>query len=124
MNTRTATDYLKANFELSDRMAVVALNKSTNDVKQRIAATERIIQDDFQRWLRFLNKEQYEIYISMNTIREHAHGRKKTDIAQVRHLYLDFDNNGTEALRQLLTRPAMHQPNHMIESSPGKRTAS
>ena len=120
MDTHTATHYLKANFELSDRLAVVALNKSSNDVKQRIATTERIISDAFQRWLRFLNQEQYEIYVSMNTIREDAHGRKKTDIAQIRHLYLDFDNNGTEAVRQMTTRPGMPKPSHLIESSPGK----
>jgi hypothetical protein len=99
---------------------VVALNKFTGDVKQRIATTERIIEADFQRWLHFLNKEKYEIYVSMNTIRDDAHGRKKTDIAQVRHLYLDFDNNGTEAVRQMMARSDMPKLNHLIESSPGK----
>ena len=88
--------------------------------EQRIATTERIAQDDFQRWLRFLNKEHYEIYVSMNTIRENANGRKKSDIAQIRHVYLDFDVNGTEAVRQMLDRPDMPVPNHLIESSPGK----
>ena len=120
MNTRIATDYLNANFEPGDRLAVVALNRSTNDVKQRIATNERITQEDFQRWLRFLNKEHFEIYVSMNTIRQDARGRKKIDIAQVRHLYLDFDNNGTEAVRQMMARPGMPQPNYLIESSPGK----
>ena len=120
MDSHTAPEYLRANFEPADRLAVVTLNRSTADTKQRIATTERIAQDDFQRWLRFLNKEHYEIYVSMNTIREDANGRKKSDIAQIRHVYLDFDVNGTEAVRQMRDRADMPAPNHLIESSPGK----
>ena len=62
MDTQTARQYLETNFERTDRLAVVALHRGPHDVKQRIATTERIIQDDFQRRLRFLNKEYYEIY--------------------------------------------------------------
>jgi len=120
MDTHTAPEYLRANFASADRLAVVALNRTTADTKQRIATAERISQDDFQRWLRFLNKEHYEIYVSMNTIREDANGRKKSDIAQIRHVYLDFDVNGSEAVRQMLDRGDMPAPNHLIESSPGK----
>ncbi|MBV8803718.1 MAG: hypothetical protein JO042_01700 [Sinobacteraceae bacterium] len=123
MDTHIAADYLRANFEPSDRVAIVALNRSTNDLKQRIATMETISRDDFQRWLRFLNKEHYEIYVSMNTIRDDAFGRKKSDIAQIRHVYLDFDHHGTEAVRILLARTSMPTPNHLIESSPGKSQA-
>ena len=120
MDAHTAAAYIRANFAPADRLAVVTLNRTTADAKQRIATTERIALDDFQRWLRFLNKEHYEIYVSMNTIREDANGRKKFDIAQIRHVYLDFDVNGTEAVRQMLDRADMPAPNHIIESSPGK----
>jgi hypothetical protein len=120
MDTSTAKQYLRANFVPTDRIAIVALHRGTNDVKQRVDATERIAQDDFQRWLRFFNKEGYEIYVSMNTLREDAHGRKKTDVGQIRHVYLDFDDNGSEAVRQMMTHSGMSRPNHLIESSPGK----
>jgi hypothetical protein len=120
MDTSTAAEYIRANFEASDRLAIVALNRTTNDVKQRIDTAQRIAQDDFQRWLRFLNKKHYEIYVSMNTIRDDAFGRKKSDIAQIRHVYLDFDHDGTQAIRNMLARLGMPTPNHLIESSPGK----
>jgi hypothetical protein len=123
MDRHTAKDYVQANFEPSDRLAVVVLNKATNDVKQRIATTERISQDDFQRWLRWLNKEHYEIYVGMNPIREGAYGRTKTDIAEIRHVYLDFDNHGPEAVRQMMADSNAPTPNHLIESSPGKSQA-
>ena len=123
MDRHTATDYVRANFEPSDRLAVVVLNKATNDVKQRITITERISQDDFQRWLRWLNKEHYEIYVGMNPIREGAYGRTKTDIAEIRHVYLDFDTYGPEAVRQMMAESSVPTPNYLIESSPGKSQA-
>ena len=120
MDTHTPAEYLRANFEASDRLAIVALNRSTNDVKQRIATVVRITRDDFQQRLRVLNKGNYEIYVSMNTIRADASGRRKSDIAQIRHVYLDFDHDGTQAVRTMTARSDMPTPNHLIESSPGK----
>lgn len=123
MDSHTATDYLRANFQPNDRLAVFVLNKATNDVRQRIATTERLGQEDFQRWLRRLNKEHYEIYIGMNPIREGAQGRTKADIAHIRHVYLDFDNHGTAAVRQMMAESKVPTPSHLIESSPGKSQA-
>ena len=120
MDSQITQQFLLTNFEAGDRLALVALHRATNDVKQRVATTERIVQDDFQRWLRFLNKEHYEIYVSMNTLREGARGRKKTDIAEVRHVYLDFDDHGTAAVQKMMAHSAMPQPNHLVQSSPGK----
>jgi hypothetical protein len=120
MDTHTLAEYLHANFEASDRLAIVALNRSTNDVKQRIATVVRITRDDFQQRLRVLNKGNYEIYVSMNTIRADASGRRKSDIAQIRHVYLDFDHDGTQAVRTMTARSDMPTPNHLIESSPGR----
>jgi len=120
MDTHSAAEYLRSTFESSDRLAVVAINRTSNDPRQRIATAERIAQEDFQRWLRFLNKERYEIYVSMNAVREDAFGRKKSDIALIRHVYLDFDKDGTQAVRNMVARTGMPKPNHLIESSPGK----
>jgi hypothetical protein len=120
MNTEIAQRYLEVNFEPGDRLALVALHKATNEVKQRVASMERIIQDDVQGWLRLLNQDKYEIYVSMNALHEDAHGRKKTDVARIRHVYLDFDDHGGEAVRRMIAYPGMPRPNHLLDSSPGK----
>ena len=104
MDSQTPRQYLLANFRPNDRIAIVALNRSTGNIKPRIGTTERISRDNFQRWLRFLNKSHYEIYVSMNTVREDARGRKKSDIAQVRHVYLDFDIDATQAVHRMMSR--------------------
>jgi hypothetical protein len=120
MDRRIAPKYIRDNFEPSDRLAVVLLNKRTGAVTQRIASAERIAAPDFQAWLRHKNAQKQEVYISMNALRPGATGRTKSDVAAVRHLYLDFDENGTEAVERMFARPDLPRPSFRISSSPGK----
>jgi hypothetical protein len=120
MDREIAAKYIGENFKPSDRLAVVLLNKRTGAVTQRITTAERIGAPEFQAWLRHKNAQKHEIYISMNALHASATGRTKADIADVRHLYLDFDENGTEAVEKLLARQDLPRPNYRISSSPGK----
>jgi len=115
-----ASDYIRSNFRSEDRLAVVLLNKQTDTVIQRLAAADRIAAPDFQRWLRHENAQGCEVYISMNALKEDAHGRTKADVAFIRHVYLDFDENGTAAVDALLKRADVPRPNYSINSSPDK----
>src|SRR5262249_61585322 len=65
-------------------------------------------------------KEPRDVYISMNALRGEARGRTKADVASVRHIYLDLDEGGQEAVDRIATAQGMPQPNYVIESSPGK----
>jgi hypothetical protein len=120
MNLKMASDYLLDNFDRCDRLAVVLLHKRAGTVVQRLAAAERIAAPDFQAWLRLKNTAQNEVYISMNALRPDAHGRTKADVDVIRHVYLDFDERGTEAVENLLKRPDLPQPNYLLNSSPDK----
>jgi hypothetical protein len=120
MDSQIARRYIEENFEPSDRLAVVLLQKRTGAVTQRIAVAERIIAPEFQAWLRYKNAHQHEVYISMNSLKADARGRTKSDVAAIRHLYLDFDEDGTESIKQLLNRQDVPRPNYRISSSPGK----
>lgn len=120
VDTDTARNYLLANFELTDRIAVVAINRSTKDARQRVDTTERIVQSDFQTKLQSLNDRRYDLYVSMNSIRGETNGRKKSDIVHIRHVYLDFDIDATRAVSDMRARHDIPTPNHLIESSPGK----
>jgi hypothetical protein len=115
-----APNYVRANFELSDRLAVVVLNKQTGGVIQRITTAEQIAAPGFQAWLRYHNAQRSEIYISMNALRSGAMGRTKADVETIRHVYLDFDQNATEAVDNLLRRRDLPHPNFRINTSPGK----
>jgi hypothetical protein len=120
MNTSTPVQYINANFLPDDRLAVVLLQKATGDVRQRITSAARIASEPFQAWLRYMNSERYEIYLSVNTLHKHAQGRTKADVAEIRHIYLDFDERGNEGIDRLRNRKDLPAPNHLLQTSPGK----
>jgi RepB DNA-primase from phage plasmid len=120
MNKDTAAHYLLSNFEPRDRLAVVLVHKGSGSVLQRLATTEQIAAPDFQAWLRHKNAREHEIYVSMNVLRPDARGRTKTDVAMIRHVYLDFDDHGTEAVERLLKRSDLPRPNYLLNTSPDK----
>jgi RepB DNA-primase from phage plasmid len=120
METENVRRYLQDNFRPEDRLAVVLLNKRTHSVIQRLAAAEAITAHEFQEWLMHQNAERYEVYISMNALAPTAKGRTKADVGAIRHVYLDFDTDGTAAVEALLKRSDLPRPNYLINTSPDK----
>ena len=120
MNRTIAAQYIRDNFEPNDRLAVVLLDKRNGTVIQRLPSAEQIASDRFQAWLRHKNAQGYETYASMNTLQPTATGRTKADIAAIRHVFLDFDEDGTESVVKMRARPDIPQPNYQLSSSPGK----
>lgn len=120
MDKHSASRYVRENFESSDRLAAVLLNKRSGEVSQRIAPADKIAGEPFQAWLRHMNAQRFEVYISMNSLHSDAHGRTKEDVEAVRHIYLDFDSNGTAAVEALAKRADIPPVNYLINSSPDK----
>src|SRR4051794_26971197 len=120
MEKQAATTYIRSNFRPDDRLAVVLIQKSTGSVVQRVSSAGQIASEEFQRWLRYMNREKHEVYISMNALQPGARGRTKAEVGEIRHVYLDLDVKGDEAVRNLRNREDLPTPNHLIESSPGK----
>lgn len=116
----TAAQYIHENFDPNDRVALVLVSRKHGGVVQRIASAERIAAADFQRWLHFMNAGRYEVYLSMNALNPRATGRTKDDIATIRHIYLDLDEGGQEAVNRLLERSDIPRPNYIVTSSPEK----
>ncbi len=119
-NPNAARDYIRDNFRSDDRLAIVLVNRRKGDVVQRIASAEKVSGEEFQRWLRHMNANKYEVYVSMNSLEPGARGRTKADIGQVRHVYLDLDEGGPDALKAVLDRQDLPKPNYVLDTSPGK----
>jgi len=115
-----ASEYILSNFEPDDRLAVVLINKRESAVIQRLSTAALIAAPAFQAWLQRKNGQGFEIYVSMNALKKDARGRTKADIAEVRHVYLDFDENGTEAVQALLKYPDLPMPSFLVKSSHDK----
>jgi hypothetical protein len=120
MDPEVPVRYLRENFQSGDRIAVVLIQKQTHRVIQRIAAVDKVGEREFQAWLRHANANRFEVYVSMNTLNPGARSRTKEDIAAVRHIYLDFDHNGTAAVQSMIQRDDLPEPNYLVNSSPGK----
>src|SRR5260370_17366275 len=56
----------------------------------------------------------------MNPLRRDASTRTKEDIESIRHVYLDLDHGGPEALKSVETSSAVPKPNYILASSPAK----
>ena len=115
-----ARRYIQENFEASDWLAVVVRNRETGETVQRITTAQRIASPDFQSWLRHKNAHGSDIYLSLNTLKEHARGRTKADVKEIRHLYLDLDEEGQQKLAAIYQNPAVPHPNYVLQTSPDK----
>jgi len=118
MKKDAGSKFIDDNFEPDDRLAVVLIDRRSGAVTQRIAPAKQIASPEFQVWLRDRNRMGADVFVSMNALAADARGRTKADVAEIRHLYLDFDENGTEAVKRLQSREDMPKPNYVVNTSP------
>src|ERR1700732_1335248 len=119
--TLTSADYIRANFEPSDRIAVLLRNAERRETVQRISTAERIAANPFQGWMRYKNaKEDFDIYVGMNALKPTAFTRTKDDILAIRHLYVDLDHHGSASLAMIEKSTLVPPPNYVLNTSPDK----
>jgi len=118
MDPEIPARYIRENFRPEDRVAVVIIDRQTHRTIQRVATADRVARPEFQAWLRHQNASRNEIYVGMNPVKEGCRTRTKADIAEIRHIYLDFDANGTAAVNALSARDDVPQPNYLLNTSP------
>jgi hypothetical protein len=56
----------------------------------------------------------------MNSLRADATHRRKDDVAEIRHVYLDINQGGTDARDALLARKDIPRPDDILTSSPNR----
>src|SRR5882757_11153585 len=116
----TASEYINDNFKPSDRIAVLILNRNLGETTQRITTARKAASPEFQAWLRYKNANGSDIYIGMNPLKKHTSTRTKEDTESIRHVYLDLDQGGSEALEAIENSSAVPKPNYVLNSSPEK----
>ena len=116
----SAPEYILDNFEPTDRIAMLVLNRDLGETIQRITSAERAASPEFQAWLRYKNANGSDIYIGMNPLKPDAPTRTKDEIDSIRHVYLDLDHGGPEALESIENSSLVPKPNYVLNSSPEK----
>jgi len=116
----TASEYVRELFGPEDNAAILLRNRSTGHTSQSIAKTETIASSDFQSWLAAQSASGSDVFVGMNPIKDGAHSRTKGDIKDIRHVYLDLDRKGDEALQAIRNSTDVPPPNFVLDTSPDK----
>jgi len=116
----SVSDYIDGNFEPSDRVAILILNRSRGETLQRITPAQKAASPEFQAWLRHKNATGADIYIGMNPLKRDAWTRTKDDIEKIRHVYLDLDHSGDAALEAVENSSLVPKPNYVLQTSAEK----
>src|SRR6266478_7078294 len=116
----SASDYILDNFEPRDRIAMLVLNRDFGETIQRLTSAQKGASPEFQAGLRYKNANGSDIYMGMNPLRQDAATRTKEEIETIRHVYLDLDQGGPEALESVEDSSVVPKPNYVLTSSPGK----
>jgi len=116
----TAPEYMFALHEPSDQVAVLVRNRTQHQTTQRILPAEAIASPPFQSWLHEQNQSGADIFIGMNPVREGSRNRTKEQIREIRHTYLDLDEEAGASLQAIRTSGDVPPPNFVLDTSPGK----
>jgi hypothetical protein len=117
----TPAEYIRANFQPSDRIAVLVRNRKRGATIQRIAAVDRVAAPSFQDWMRCKNeRDAFDVYLGMNALNPQAHTRTKEDILAIRHLYVDIDQDGSSSLAAIEKSNLVPPPSYVLNTSPDK----
>ncbi len=116
----SASEYVYALHEPSDHAAVLVRNRIRQQTTQRILPAETIASVPFQSWLQEQNQSGADIFIGMNPVREGSRSRAKEQIREIRHAYLDLDEEAGASLNAIRTTGDVPPPNFVLDSSPGK----
>jgi hypothetical protein len=116
----SVSEYILDNFEPTDRIAMLVLNRDFGETIQRITSAQKAASPEFQAWLRYKNANGSDIHIGMNLLKKDASTRTKEEIESVRHVYLDLDHGGPEVLEAIENSSVVPKPNYVLNISPEK----
>lgn len=121
IKTMTPAEYIRANFEPFDRIAVLVRNPKRGETTQRISTTAKVADTPFQDWMRYKNDHDgCDVYVGMNALKATAFTRTKHDVLAIRHLYADLDHDGSASLAAIEKSTLVPAPNYVLNTSPDK----
>jgi hypothetical protein len=118
----SAEQYVLALHQAEDRVAVLVRNRIRAQTTQRILLAEDIASPRFQQWLREQNNAGADIFLGMNPLRANSFARTKESVREIRHVYLDLDQDAPAALRAIRTDGNMPVPNFILDTSSEKKS--
>lgn len=116
----SAQEYVLALHAPEDQIAVLLRNRSRSQTLQRITSAETLVGTEFQRWLKRENRSGSDVFVGMNPLKDGAISRSKENIREVRHVYLDLDEDAPASLARVHESSEVPPPNFVIDTSRAK----
>ena len=116
----TASEYIRALFEPTDNVAILVRNRALAQTLQRITRAEIIASPEFQAVLLEQNRAGADVFVGMNPVKDGAYSRTKQSLKEIRHVYLDIDRDGEQAIEIIRASLDIPTPNFVLNTSPGK----
>ena len=99
-DTDAALRFLRTAYEPGDWIAIFLKSYKTGRTAQRVGPLALFLQPRVHAWLRAMNAQRFNIYVSVNAIKPGVRARTKEAIGAVRHLFLEADQDGSEVLAE------------------------
>lgn len=119
-DTDAAIRFLRTAYEPDDWIAIFLKSYEAGRTAQRVGPLALFLQPRLHAWLRAMNAQRFNIYVSVNAIRPGVRARPKNAIGAVRHLFLEVDEDGAEVLARLGHSANIPSPSYILESSPNR----
>jgi AAA domain/RepB DNA-primase from phage plasmid len=119
---QTYQNFLRALYSASDVVAFAFIDHKGRVEHEFVQASSAQTKDYFDK-LKVLN-QTFSIFAGMNPFNPElvgqTKGRTKDNVAAVKRVYVDIDENGAQAAENILKSGKVPQPTAVLESSPGK----
>ncbi len=110
--------FLRTLFELADWVAVFLKSYESSGVVQRVGPVSWVESERVQRWLRAMNAQKYNVFVSVNAIASGRRTRTRDAVGTVRHVFLDADHDASDLLSRVKARNDLPSPSYVLHSSP------
>ena len=115
-----ARDFVAHSFHPDDWVALFGKAYNSGRVLQWVTPVATVCERRWLTWLQVMNAYRFNVYVSVNAMTPGRRQRTKASVSAVRHVFLDVDHDGPEALQSLMSRCDVPVPSCVVHSSPGR----
>lgn len=120
VDTEAALRFLRTAYEPDDWIALFLKSYDTGKTVQRVGPLSLFLEPRVHAWLRAMNAQRFNVYVSVNAIQPGRRSRTKDAIGTIRHIFLDADHDGAKVLDQIAIRDDLPPASYVLESSPDR----
>lgn len=84
---------------------------------QQIGSLSWACRDSVLSWLRAQNASRRDVFVNVNALKAGSRSRTRLDVALVRHVFLDVDQDAQAVLRQIESRSELPSPSYVVHTS-------